>query len=182
MMKMYRYLAIFASLIGCTVILCVVLIVTGTATPFISGFAVDASNRIYIGTQNEIRVYEDSTLINIINPQTSRAYVFTINKDGNLLLSTSIKTYILDLDGNILDVQEDLGADMYNQLQYQKKFISNNGDEFVLVDTIGLTRIIKNDTETVYQISWLSFAVKILLAVCTVALFVFSIWFVKQKV
>jgi len=181
MTKTYLYLAIFANSIGFVVILCLILILTGITTPFISGFAVDASDRIYIGTQNEIRVYEDSMLINTINPQTSRAYVFTINEEGNILLSTPTIIYILDLDGNILDVQEDSGADMYNQLQYKRKFISHNGDEFALVDVIGWTRIIKNGTETVYQISWLSFAVKILIAVCAVALFIFPIWLVKHK-
>ncbi len=161
--------------------LCLILILTGTVTPFISSFAVDSNDRLYIGIQNEIRVYEEDILINTINPKTSRAYVFTIDKHNNILLSTSTKKYLMDLDGNVLDVQEDQGANMYNQIQYnRKKFVSVKGDVYKLTSAIGWTRIIKNGEDIVYQISLLSFAVKVLIAVIVIFLISFPLWMLKR--
>ena len=71
---------------------------------------------------------------------------------------------------------------MYNKIQYNKrKFYSHNGDEYKLVGELGRTRIVKNGGETVFKISLLSFFVKILIAVCAVALFIFPLWAVKQR-
>lgn len=181
MRKEYRYLAFFSALIASVVFLCLILIFTGIATPFVSSFAIDGDDRIYVGTQNEIRVYEKGLLVDTISPKTSRAYVFTINEDENIVLSTSTKIYTMDLVGNVLDTQEDPGAHMYNKIQYNKrKFFSHNGDEYKLIGELGWTRIVKNNIETVYKISMLSFLVKVLIAVCAIALFIFPLWAAKK--
>ena len=181
--KTYRYLMTFSILIFCIVTPCLILVFTGTATPFIYSFAVDLYDRIYIGTKNEICVYEDGVPIKSIEPRTSRDYRFTINDNGNILLSTATYVHIMDLEGNVLSTHEDLGADMFNQIEYtKKKYISANGDVYKMVGEFGLTRIIKNDIEVVYQISNLSFAVKILIPACTIALFMFVLWgFIQVK-
>ena len=180
MKAMQRHLAIFAIPMACVVGLCLLLLITGAVTPFISGFAVDKNDRIYVGEETEICVYENNVLIRTINPQTSRAYAFTI-ADDRILLSTASTFYTMDLDGNILDTQEDPGAHMYNQLQYNKrKYISHSGDTYKLKSQMGWTRIVKNDTQTVYQISPLSFVVKILLALSVLAMFIFPLWMLKR--
>ena len=173
MNAIHRRLAFFALPLSWVIGLCLLLIVTGTATPFISGFAVDKNDQIYVGEQTEICVYKNNFLIRTINPQTSRSYVFTII-DDHILLSTSTMVYTMNLDGNIIDEREDLGADMYNQIQYRKrKYISHNDDEYKLVSQMGWTRIVKNGTETVYRISFLSFLVKVLVVVCVFAMLIF---------
>lgn len=182
MRKMYRSLAFCAIPLFCVISLCLALIFTGKATPFITCFAVDSFDRIYIGTQNEIRVYTDDVLMNTINPQTSRAYIFTINKDDNILLSTSTKIYTMDLNGTVLNVGEDAGANMYNQIQYSKRnYTSSKGDEYKLVSAMGWTHITRNNADVVYQISPLSFLVKILLYISSIASFVFPVLVIIRK-
>jgi hypothetical protein len=182
MRKEYKYFIISSVSISCIIVLCLALIIAGAATPFISSFAVDKSNRLYVGTQNEIRVYADSLLVDTISPKTSKSYAFTINKDQTITLAASTNVYTMDLKGNVLQSQTDPGANMYNQIQYRKrKFISHNGDEYRLVSALGWTRIVKNGEETVYRISPLSFATKILLAVCIAAAPIFPLWVMIQK-
>lgn len=182
MRKEYKYLAVFCIPFFCIVMACLMLILTGIANPFLSGFAVDSSNRLYIGTQNEIRVYADGLLVDTINPKTSSSYAFTISKDQKIILAATTDIYTMDLEGNVLNTQTDPGADMYNQIKYRnRQFISHGGDKYTLVSVLGWTRIDKNGEETVYKISPLSFAVKVLLAVCAVGLFIFALWVAKQK-
>lgn len=182
MKESQQRLAIFATSLLCVFGLCFLLIVTGVATPFISGFAVDSNDRIYIGNQNQICVYEGDALIQKISPQTSRSYAFTI-VDDHILLSTSITVYTMDLDGNIIDTQEDPGAHTYNQIQYSKRqFISNNNDTYKLKGQIGWTRIVKNGTETVYQISFLSFLVKILFFGGVSAVIIVPVWMLLKNI
>jgi len=97
---MNRHLAAFSIPMTCVVVFCLLLLITGKATPFISGFAIDKNDWIYVGEETEICVYENDVLIRTINPQTSRAYAFTI-ADDQILLSTASIFYIMDLDGNI---------------------------------------------------------------------------------
>ena len=179
MNKAHRYFAIFCVLNGFVVLTCLMLMLTGSVTLSIPCFAVDGTDQLYIGTQNEIRVYADGTLVNTINPQTSRAYMFTIDNE-KIVLSTSSKLYLMDLDGTVLEVQDDAGADMYNKIQYKKrKFISSNGDKYQLIGTLGRTRIIKNNSETVYQISLFSLIVKIAIIVCVIMLFTVPVYILK---
>ena len=168
--RLTYFLAIFCICICCIQLLCLVLIMAGRVTFSISSFAVDPFDRVYVGTNNDIEVYQNGTLINTISPQTSRSYVFTITEDGNILLSTASKVYIMDLEGNIIDTQDDPGADTYNRISYRAgKFVSANGDTYKLRDPLGYTKIVKNSSETVYQISNLSVWVKILMFVCVIS-------------
>ena len=175
--KMMLSLAIVCPSLFVVLLSCFVLVITGTVTLSVSGFAVDHFDRLYIGTTNEIRVYEESRIVKNISPHTSRTYVFTIQEGENILLSTSTKVYVMDLDGNVLETKEDPGADIYNQLSYQKgRFISDKGDIYRMSSVFGWTRITKNSTEIVYQIDVLSFCVKLLLAICAIVIFVFPVW------
>lgn len=153
--------------------ICIILLISGTATLSISGFAVDDYERLYVGTAKAISVYEDGKLAYKIDPQTSRTYRFTIDDNGKLLLSTSTKIYIMDLEGNILETKEDSGADTYNQISYRKnEFVSQKGDKYRLIN-FGRAKIVKNGTQTVYQIDGLSFSVMVSMLVCTVGLLFF---------
>lgn len=175
-------LAISTMCFFCIILTCLLLIVSGTVTLSISGFAVDHKDRLYIGRQGEIQIFEGSKLVNSIHVPTSRTYVFTIQDGNRIFLSTSTKIHIMDLDGNILETKEDLGADAYNQISYHKKtFVSDSGDTYRLSNMFGWTRIIKNKSDVVYQIDGCSFVVKILMLICFVAMFVFSIWMLSHR-
>jgi hypothetical protein len=159
-----RYTASVASIFFFVIFPCLLLILTGVATPFIDCFSVDHLDRLYIGAESEIRVYEDGKQIKSIGPQTSKSYMFTIQEDNTILLSTATEVYTMDLDGNILSVREDPGADMFNQLQYRKRiFVSKNKDTYRLKNYFTWTSIEKNGAEVVYKISGVSFAVKVVI-------------------
>lgn len=178
----FSQLIAFALILFCILFVCVILVITGIVTPSLSGFAVDSSDRLYIGMQKEICVYEEGSIIRRINPHTSRTYIFTITENDTILLSTSTKIYVMDLYGNILEEREDVGADTYNQLSYKKRrFVSHSGDVYTLKGIIGPTRIVKNNFETVYQIDALSFSVKVCLWLCGVGLAVLSLTCLSTK-
>jgi len=169
-------LAVFSLCLWSVLFPCLILVIAGTVNLSISGFAVDNSDRLYVGTKSEICVYEKGKKMHTISPHTSRTYVFTITDGESILLSTSTKIYVMDLYGNILETRDDPGADIYNQISYRKKaFISKKGDIYKLSNVFGRTKIIKNDAEVLYQIDTFSFAIKILVVICIVALFVFCI-------
>ena len=88
----------------------------------------------------------------------------------------------MDLDGNILSVREDPGADMFNQLQYRKRiFVSKNKDIYRVKNYFTWTSIVKNDTDVVYRISGVSFAVKAALAGSIVLMVFLTIRFVVKS-
>lgn len=164
-------LVFFALILFCIFFACLMMVITGTATLSISGFAVDSSDRLYVGMQKEICVYENGTIIDRLSPHTSRTYIFTITEDDTILLSTSTTIYVMDLKGNILERREDKGADLYNQLSYRRKqFVSHNGDIYKHRGIFGITQIVKNGTDIVYKTTPLSFAVKACLLFSVVGL------------
>ena len=85
-----------------------------------NGFAIDSLDNLYVGKENKIEKYYNDVLIGTIDPQTSRAYAFTI-KDDTILLSTTSTVYTLDLNGNIVSEREDYELETFNMLQHQKK-------------------------------------------------------------
>lgn len=160
--------------LACVLFICVMLVICNAVTLSIESFAVDSQNRIYISRPEEIHVYEGDRLVKRISAQTSRGYQFTVLKSDAILLSTSSNVYTMDLDGNVLSVREDVGTKTYNKLQYARKtFTSHKGDQYQIRNEIGRTKIVKNGTETVYQISVLSVIVKMLIALCIASIILF---------
>ncbi|MBR6825249.1 MAG: hypothetical protein IKM59_01745 [Oscillospiraceae bacterium] len=174
-----KHLAIFATIMGLVVITCIFMIISGTVTLSISGFAVDSRDRLYIGTEKEINIYQNGEIIHTIEPPTSRSYVFTIEKD-EIILATPSTVYRMNLEGDIAGEQEDPSAGEYNRLQWKKAFVSRSGDSYKKVGFL-LTRIIKNDHQVVYQVSTLSVVVKLILAICFIALFSTPVYLYKNK-
>ena len=173
-------MAIFFVCYGVVLGTCLLLLISGTVTLFLSGFAVDNNDRLYVGTNGAIQVYENGVLVNQLNPHTSRSYYFTINQDGNILLSLPTEVYLMDLSGNVLETWED-GGKVYNQLKHRNTFTSGRGDVYKMKGVLGRTRIVKNDSQTVYRISVLSLIVKILIPVCCVSLVLFFAWVIRTR-
>jgi hypothetical protein len=159
---------------GCILFICVMLVVCNVVTLSIKSFAVDSQDRLYIGQSEVICVYEGDELVNQISAQTSRAYQFTVQSNDTVLLSTASKVYIINMNGEILDEYEDVGTKTYNKLQRNSKtFTSNKGDKYQIKDALARTKIVKNNTETVYQIPVLSVVVKLLIELCLVSIILF---------
>lgn len=142
--------------------MCEIAMLTGLADTEIRGFAVDSSGKLYVGMNDVIRVYDKDIQVSSISPQSSRAYAFTILEDDSLLLSTANKVYKMTTDGDILDSWEDKASLTYNNLRRSKKEFISGKDTYTLKGNFFRNRIVKNNNETVYQITLISFIFKML--------------------
>ena len=179
MKRLFIFMFCYVSVI----IPCFLLILSGSVTLWINGFAVDKNGRLYIGNAKEIHVFEDGKQIKKLNPRTSRSYVFTITDDNTILLSTSSKVYSMDLEGNILHQKTDPGADTYNQLSYSKNnFITSTGDTYKLRNIIGWWVIVKNDSQIVWNMGLLSYLVLVAVSCCILGMLVYIPLYISKRV
>lgn len=160
-MKAPKILIIYLLFVFPIVLTCLILIASGTVSPFYHGFAVDSSGILYIGKDAKIEKYLDGKMIGSISPQTSRGYAFTIKDDDTILLSTASNVYTLDLLGNVVDEKEDMGTSAYNELQNKKRtFITRYNKKYFMRSQLGRTMII-SDQDIIYQMPVLDYIVKI---------------------
>ena len=158
------------------------MLISGIAQPFIPRFALDSSERLYIGYNQEIAVFDGNQKIDSISPQTSRGYGFTINPDDTIFICTGDRSYLSDLNGNILEVFEDINLTTnYEILHKGKSFTSVDGDVFKVESPLGYTRIVKNDSEIIFRISPLSFVVKLLIYIAVLVLVFVLIVAIKDR-
>ncbi|MHB8963504.1 MAG: hypothetical protein ACYC5K_10170, partial [Saccharofermentanales bacterium] len=128
-MRPPKLLVIYIAIMGPILIACLSMIISGLVTLSLSGFAFDSSGRLYLGKDAAIEVYEGGTLKYRISPMTSRGYIFTIQSDDTILLSTSSVVYTMNLNGEVLTEEEDVGTKTFNKLQKDwKAFTSSNGN------------------------------------------------------
>lgn len=185
-MKAKKMLIIYLISVFPIAVTCVALIMSGTVSIFYSGFAIDSSGVIYIGKDDKIEKYFDAKMIGSISPKTSRGYAFTIQKDDTILLSTASSIYTLDLSGNVIDKQEDVGTKTFNELQKAKKiFITQDNKNFVMGSQMGRT-IICSDQDIVYQMPMLDYIVKtaffsVILSALVVVPFIIRKWRIQGK-
>ena len=178
---MMKRLLIFCIIICSVVFPCLFLIITGNANLFIDSYAVDSYDRLYIGKEGKIDVYENGSLQYSIDARTSKSCAFTITENDCIVLSTASHVYTLTLQGDEISVCDDPGSSMFTKLQNgSRTFHSKNGNTYERVCYFGRTKIVKNDEEVVYQMDLLSFAVKILMAGSVVALFCFVIYMIVE--
>jgi len=158
------------------------MLISGIAQPFIPRFALDSSERLYIGYNQEIAVFDGNQKIDSISPQTSRGYGFTINPDDTIFICTGDRSYLTDLNGNILEVFDDINLTTnYEILHKGKSFTNIDGDEFKIKSPLGYTRIVKNDSDIIFRISPFSFVVKLLLYVAVLVLIFVLIVAIKDR-
>ena len=145
------------------IIFCIFSIASGSADIQIKSFAVDSAERMYVGTESRIDVFDQGVHVFSISPQTSRGYMFTITEDDTILLSTGTIVYSMELDGKVIGSWDDKASGVYNNLQKSRSgFISKNNDIYTKKNTFGRTKIVKNDDITVYEITVFSYIVKLL--------------------
>ena len=180
-MKNKKALMIYAPVAGLVVLFCLYMIFSGKVSLSMNGFAVDKDECLYIGKEYTIEVYKNDELLRTINPQTSRAYIFTILNGDTILLSTSTKVYTMDLYGNVLSEKEDDMTKVYNDLQKAKKeFVAVNGEKYHLQNTFGRTYIIK-DSNVIYEMPLLDYIVLIMLVLTFISLWSFVFIMVLSK-
>gem|GEM_PF-418603 len=146
--------------------------VLGFTYTYFNGFAVDSNNRLYIG-RNEIEVYENGELLKTINPKTNRAYVFTIQDDDTILLSTSSKVFIMDLDGNVINQYEDTYTKTYNALtRKMNSFTAKDSTQYNVKHKFTWLEIVKDNSVRVYRLPVLDFATRVTTAVACISLWI----------
>jgi hypothetical protein len=150
--------------LGVIMLVCVILFGAEVSSPFVSCFAVDSKDRVYVGKHNRIDIYDSGVLVESIRTKTTREYVFTIEPDDRLLLATSTTVYYMDTSGNVLSRFDDPTGDVHRQIKRaRKEFVSQQSDVYHMRNVLGWHYIVKNNSETVYRISVLSFLTKIVL-------------------
>ena len=164
----------FLVIIWPILLMCMILIVSGTVTMSYHGIAVDSSGRLYIGTDDDIEVYENGKLINTISPQTTRGYVFTINENDVIILSIGSTAYEISTSGNVLAVIPDNTTAMYNRISKTvKNHVSGNGADYTVDSILGRTVVTCNGN-TVYKMPLLDYAVKTCVNLLIISIFVFA--------
>ena len=152
----------------------ILLTITGAITTSYSGFAVDSYERIYVGTESEIEVYDKGLLLKTISPKTSRGYAFTIQEDNTILLSTSTTVYVMDLDGNVINEYDDVGTKTFNMLQREKKtYVAENGSTYYLKNKMGRIEIVNDNNDVLYKMPILDYIIKLLLFFSSVIAVIF---------
>ena len=178
--RQLKALAMFAIPHSVIIIFCLIMIFTGLASPFINSFALDKDGRLYVGEGKTLRVFQDGAQVYRIAMPTN-TYAFEINSANELIVAYPSTVYRMDLEGNVLEKQDDPVSETLQKIEKSgKKVTTASGDEYRKVSEFGWTRIIKNGTEEVYRLSILSFAVKMLLVLCGVSLFVNGIWLITR--
>lgn len=177
---MIKWLAILIPIPALIGLPLVILLGTGQAIFYPDSFAVDQYDRLYVAVPEKICVYENCEQLYSIPVPTSKPISFVPLDDGNVLVETSTAQYVIDHQGNILSTQEDPKQYVYVK-KSTLKFTSQKGDVYRLSHILGKTRIMKNRTEKVYEISNFSFTVKMLLPVVISIPFSGIVWLAVTK-
>jgi len=178
---MTKYLAIFMPIPALIGLICIIFLGTGQAIFYPDGFAVDQYDRLYVSVPEKICVYENCKQLYSIPVPTSKPISFAPLDDGNVLVETSTAQYVIDHQGNILSTQED-PKEYVDVKKSTLKFTSQKGDVYRLSHILGKTRIMKNRTEKVYEISDFSFAIKMIFPVVISIPFAGIIWMFITKI
>lgn len=101
-MKNRKKTVVVFLLIMCPIVIfALVSFISGKAISQYVGFAVDSSERLYVGTNAGIEVYENGVKVKTIEPPSSRSYVFTI-EDEKIVSSVGDAIVFSALMGNSL--------------------------------------------------------------------------------
>lgn len=142
------------------------------------GFAVDSSEKIYIGKNSAIEVYENGTQIKTINSMSSRYYTFAIEND-NMLMATAEKLYILDLEGNIIS-EKDVNTSQTMRALESVTDYEVNGNVYSFDKSFGRVTISVNN-RIMYQTPLWEQLLKISLVCIYILFFIFTSTFVVWK-
>lgn len=161
-------------LIMCPIVISVLVsFISGNTTSEYMGFAVDSSERLYIGTNAGIEVYEDGVKVKTIDPPSSRSYVFTI-EDEKIVSSVGDTICIFSLDGELIEKHQDNYDNFHEMKRSSTGFVSPSGKEYRSKNTLGYYKIMQGD-KCVYAMPLFSYIVNVLFVVCIICILSFVI-------
>ena len=167
-----KMLKIYIGIIFPLVLICFCFIISGNVTMGYSGFGIDSSDTLYIGTDTAIEKYDDGKKVGEINPQTSRGYVFTIQND-TILLSTASYVYNIGLDGTVISKEEETSTKTFNKIQREKNcFVASDGKEYNFKSFFGRCYIEDNAGTVIYKMPLLDYIVKVILGLVEISVFI----------
>ena len=171
-----KYIAILAVPHSFVIFFCLIMIFTKVATPYVSGFGVDSTGRVYVGENEGIGIYQERAKIGVIEIHAD-AYFVDVDENDQIRVVYTTRVDWMDLSGKVVKTMNDPYAKTYSQLNSaNNKFVSANGDTYRKIAHYGWTRIVKNNAEVVYFQSPLSFLVKLLIQVCGVSMPISIVW------
>lgn len=168
-----KTVVIFLLIICPIVIFVLVSFISGKAISQYVGFAVDSSERLYVGTNAGIEVYEDGVKVKTIELPSSRSYVFTI-EDEKIVSSIGDTVCIFSLDGELLEKYEDNYDNFLKMKSNSTGFVSPSGKEYRSKNTLGYYKIMQGD-KCVYAMPLFSYIVNVLFVVCIICILSFVI-------
>jgi hypothetical protein len=176
MRKAMKRLAVFVIPHALVLWFCLITVFLNLASPFLNGFAVDSTGRVYVGENETINIYEDSVKVGSIELEGPN-YEFTVDQNNRVVVAYTSEVCLLDSSGIVLETKEDPGMDTFYEIHNKRSAsVTVGGDRYKKEGALGWTRIIRNGTEVVYRLSVLSFTVKMLLILCTVSMLVNGVW------
>lgn len=179
-MKKYYWLMVTAPVLGIILFICMVMLVSGTVSLTMNGFAVDAEGQLYIGQAKKIIVLKDGSIVKTLSPQTSRAYAFTIENGETVVLSTSTTVFVMDLDGVVLSQYPDRDSQVFNQLQNKKRFVDIFGTEYIRKNVWGRYCIYK-ENEMVYSMPMRDYTVGVVMVAVGISAFLSGLFTVALR-
>ncbi len=127
------------------------------------GFALDSAERLYVGKNTGIEVYENGNKIRTISPPSSRAYVFTVS-DDKIVSSVGNMIYVMNLEGEIIEKRAE-SYDTYREMdRNSKRFVSESGNEYISKSCLGYYRIMRSDGVCVYSMPVLDYIVNVVVS------------------
>ncbi|MCI5513872.1 MAG: hypothetical protein MR471_07140 [Clostridia bacterium] len=168
-----KTVAVFLLIICPIVIFALVSFISGKAISQYVGFAVDSSERLYVGTNAGIEVYENGVKVKTIEPPSSRSYVFTI-EDEKIVSSVGDAICIFSLDGELLERYEDSFDNFLKMKSNSTGFVSPSGKEYGSKNTLGYHKIMQGD-KCVYAMPLFSYIVNVLFVACIICILSFVI-------
>ncbi len=173
-----RFLVPFCGLVPMFIIM--LLFIAGAITFSYTGFAVDAENRIYVGTDGRILVCEGGKVVRTVTTGTDRGYAFTIQDGDKIVLSTSTDILEMDLYGKVLRRWKDTDSEVFDRYRRNDRFCTPEGIEYNYKNHWGRTRIYSGG-RLVYQMPLVDYILKIYFLL-SVGVFVFGVFYCLMDV
>lgn len=179
--KVMKALLIYLAIVFPPSFTAMILGLSGVVAMTYEGYAVDSAERIYVGKNTGIEVYDGAEKIRTISPRTSRCYKFTVQENDTILLSTGKTVYLIDQDGETIEQYQDDLMRTYRDIESeQKHFTSASGTEYEQTNMFGYYRIMRSDGVCVYSMPWLDYAARIVFFLAFISLFIFIPVLIKK--
>ena len=122
-----------------------------TAKITCNGFGIDSSGTVYLGFNEKIMKYKDGEKIGRIT-KLPRGYAFEIYPDDTIHCASSSDTYIMDLNGNEIEIIKNTGTKEYHRMLREKNiFLASDGQKYEMRNPFGRRIITSEDGDMIWQ-------------------------------